>query len=103
MLETARYPEIVFKSSNIKATKISENWYRLEIEGELSLHGVTKSEQIDTQVRLNGDVLRASGSFTFTLPQSNYNIKRVSALGGALKVKDDLEFSFDIVAQKDSK
>lgn len=101
VLETARYPEIVFKSGNIKATRISESWYRLEIGGELSLHGVTKSKKIDTRVRLSGDVLRASGSFT--LWQGNYNIRRVSALGGALRVKDELKFSFDITAQKDGK
>lgn len=33
-------------------------------------------------------------------PTSDYNIKQVSAIGGGLKVKDEVKFSFDIVARK---
>jgi hypothetical protein len=43
-------------------------------------------------------MLRASGEFT--LSQSVYNIKPVSVAGGALKIKDELKFSFEIVARK---
>jgi hypothetical protein len=43
-------------------------------------------------------MLRASGDFT--LSQSAYSIKPVSVAGGALKIKDELKFSFEIVARK---
>ena len=43
-------------------------------------------------------MLRASGEFT--VRQTDYGIKPVSVAGGALKVKDELKFSFDIVARK---
>ncbi len=45
-----------------------------------------------------GDMLRASGEFS--LLQSDYGIPLVSVAGGALKVKDELKFTFDIVARK---
>jgi hypothetical protein len=43
-------------------------------------------------------MLRASGDFA--LDQTDYNIKLVSVAGGALKLKDELKFSFEILARK---
>lgn len=99
VLETATYPEITFRSTEASAGRIAGNWYRVKMKGDLSLHGVTNSEQIDTQVRVQGNILRASGEFT--LKQSAYRIKPVSAAAGAIKLKDEIKFSFDIVAQRE--
>lgn len=99
VLEVSAYPNIVFKSTDISVNKIGENWYRTIIKGDLSLHGVTRNEQIDAQVRLLGGTLRASGGFT--LCQSDYRIRQVTAVGGAIKLKDELKFSFDIVAHRE--
>ena len=41
LLETARFPEITFRSTKITAEKQNENLFRTKIEGDLSLHGVT--------------------------------------------------------------
>ena len=53
---------------------------------------------IAVRVALFGSMLRASGDFS--LDQTDYNIKLVSVAGGALKLKDELKFSFEIVARK---
>ena len=45
-----------------------------------------------------GDTLRANGEFA--LRQSDYRIKLASVAGGALKLKDELKFTFDIVARR---
>jgi hypothetical protein len=42
-------------------------------------------------------MLRASGDFI--LRQPDYQIKPVSVAGGALKLKDELNFSFEILAR----
>jgi hypothetical protein len=42
--------------------------------------------------------LKAVGNFT--LLQSDFGIELVSVAGGSLKVKDELKFSFDVVARK---
>ena len=42
VLEVARYPEIVFESTSVSGTKAGEGFYRLVIEGNLVLHGVTR-------------------------------------------------------------
>jgi hypothetical protein len=36
----------------------------------------------------------------FSLKQTDYRIKLVAVAGGTIKVKDELKFSFDIVARK---
>ena len=43
-------------------------------------------------------MLRAFGEFT--LRQTDFGIKLVSVAGGTLKVKDEVQVSFDMVARK---
>ena len=77
---------------------MTEMLYSANLNGQLTLHGVTRSQPITARVALLGSMLRASGDFS--LNQSDYNIKLLSVAGGALKVKDELKFSFEIVARK---
>lgn len=98
VLETAKYPEIVFNSTNVTATKIDEGKYQARISGDLTLHGVTRNVMINAQLEFGENNLRARGDFP--LRQANYNIKPVSVAGGTIKVKDELKFSFDIVAHQ---
>ena len=98
VLEIARYPEVVFMSTKVSANRIDEGQYQARINGNLSLHGVTRDHLINTQITVNGSSLRAQGEFP--LRQTDYNIKPVSAVGGTLKMKDELKFSFDIMAGK---
>jgi hypothetical protein len=62
------------------------------------MHGVTHSQPIAVRVALFGAMLRASGDFS--LDQTDYNIKLISVAGGALKLKDELKFYFEIIARK---
>ena len=68
------------------------------INGNLSLHGITRSLPVTAQVTVTGDLLRAYGEFSIL--QSNYGIPLVSVAGGTLKLKDELKLTFDIVARK---
>jgi len=99
VLETSKYPEIIYESTTVTSTRIFEGQYRVNINGKLTLHGVTRDCPIPAMVMVSEDSLRASGEFT--LLQSNYGIKLVSAAGGSIKVKDELKFAFDIVARKE--
>jgi polyisoprenoid-binding protein YceI len=98
VLETSRYPEIVFESTVVSPTQMGEGQYAANIVGNLALHGVTRSQTIICRVALSGEMLRGSGEFT--LRQSDYGIKLVSVAGGTLKVKDEIKCSFDIMARK---
>jgi polyisoprenoid-binding protein YceI len=72
--------------------------FSAQLNGDLSFHGVSRREAITTRVTSMGSMLRASGEFS--LSQSNYGVKPISVAGGALKLKDELKFSFEIVARK---
>ena len=88
----------MFQSTEIKSTKIAEGWYRLGIAGKLSLHGVTNPHQVDAQLRVREDDLLLSGDCRVL--QSTYRIKRVSALGGTITLKDELKLTFELVGSK---
>ena len=98
VLETEKFPEILYEASAISVAKMADMLYSVTLNGNLTMHGVTRSQPIVTRVALLGSMLRASGDFS--LNQTDYNIKLVSVAGGALKLKDELSFSFEIVARK---
>lgn len=99
ILEIEKYPQIHFEApARIAVKGIGGSLYSATLDGKLSLHGVARTESIPARITLMGDMLRASGNFT--LLQSNYQIKPVSVAGGALKLKDELSFSFEMVANR---
>jgi len=99
VLEISRYPEVVFMITKVSANTTAESQYQARVNGKLSLHGVTRDHSINAQVIVNGGSLRAQGEFP--LRQTDYDIKPVSVVGGTLKMKDELKFSFDISAIED--
>ena len=99
VLEIEKYPEIRYEAPfQIPVNKIDSSLFGATLSGNLTLHGLTRVESIPVRIVSMGELLRASGEFT--LNQSNYQIKPVSVAGGALKLKDELKFSFEMVARK---
>jgi polyisoprenoid-binding protein YceI len=98
VLEAAKFPEILYEAPNISVTKMADMLYSATLNGNLTLHGVSRSQPISVRVALLGSMLRASGDFSIS--QSEYDIKLVSVAGGALKLKDELKLSFEIVARR---
>jgi polyisoprenoid-binding protein YceI len=98
VLETHKYPEIVFESSNVSASKAGDGQYWVNLVGKLSLHGVTRDQPLAAHVALINNSLRAHGEFS--LLQTTYRIDIVSLAGGTLRLKDELKCSFDILARK---
>ncbi len=97
VLETDRFPEIVYECSRVSASGSGERFW-VALNGELSLHGVTRSVPVSARVVINGSSIRATGDFS--VRQSDYEIAAVSAAGGAIKLKDEVKCTFDIVARK---
>jgi polyisoprenoid-binding protein YceI len=98
VLETERFPEVVYDSTKVVTEKLKEDLYRLKVSGRLILHGVSNDQDLVAQASLGADSVRAHGSFT--LLQSDYDIRIASIAGGALKLQDELKFSFYVVARK---
>lgn len=97
VLEVSKYPEIRFKSTAVNATKSGEGQYQARISGDVTLHGVTKPATLNAVLEFGDRMLRAKGAFA--VKQTTFGLKPVSVAGGTIKVKDELKFTFDVVAR----
>jgi|HubBroStandDraft_2_1064218.scaffolds.fasta_scaffold11940_7 polyisoprenoid-binding protein YceI len=97
VLETDRFPEIVYECSRVSTSGSSDRCW-VALNGDLTLHGVTRSVPVSARVVINGSSVRATGDFS--VRQSDYEIAAVSAAGGTIKLKDEVKLTFDIVARK---
>jgi len=98
VLETEKFPEILYEAADISVPKMAYGLYSATLKGNLTLDGISRSQPINVRVAVLGSMLRASGEFS--LNQTDYGIKLVSVAGGALKLKDELKFSFELVARR---
>ena len=97
VLEPAKYPEITFKSTEVKGD-LTGGQFEAKIGGDLTLHGVTRHITIPALVTLSGDTLRAHGEFTAN--RSDFNVKATSAKHGLIRVRNKLKFTFNIVGHQ---
>ena len=97
VLETAKYPEITFKSTDVKG-ELKNGAFNIKIGGDLTLHGVTKHIVIPATVTVQGDTLHSVGKFKIN--RKDYNVKATEAFHGFVKVKHTLIFEFDIIGQR---
>jgi polyisoprenoid-binding protein YceI len=98
VLEVAKYPEIIYEAPVISIAKLGDSLYSAVLDGNLTLHGVTCRQQVTARIAVFGTMLRASGDFA--LKQTDYQIKPISVAGGAIKLKDELKLSFEMVARE---
>jgi polyisoprenoid-binding protein YceI len=98
VLEVSRYPQITYEAPTVAVNRLDSSIYSATLSGSLTFHGVTRNQSLTARIIDSGETLRASGDFT--LRQSDYQIKPVSVAGGALKLKDELKFSFEIIARR---
>jgi polyisoprenoid-binding protein YceI len=100
VLEKKTYPKIEYKSTRISSAKTGENMYRVTVTGDLTLHGTTRGLGLDAQVVTGDDTLRAQGGFAIN--QLDYGLRIASVAGGTLKLRDELKFSYFIIARRKS-
>jgi polyisoprenoid-binding protein YceI len=98
VLDVSHYPTAVYESKEIIVQKVADGRLNAGVNGELSFHGMTQPLTLQANVNVLGTMLRIGGDFT--LRQSDYGIKPVSFAAGALRLKDELKFTFDLVARK---
>lgn len=98
VLEPAKYPEIVFRSSSVSGKSLGAGQYDLKIRGALTLHGATRPIVIPAKVTVSGSNLRAVGEFS--IDRSDFNVKATSAFHGMVRVRKKVKFTFDIVGHR---
>ena len=97
VLEPAKFPEITFQSTEVKGG-LKNGKIEVVIGGDLTLHGVTKHIEIPATVTLEGSNLRAVGEFD--IDREDFGVKATSAFHGLIRVKNNIKFVFDIVAER---
>lgn len=96
VLQSEKFPEISYVSDKVQFWKMGDNRYDVEVQGKLTLHGVTRSLPLRTSLQLRGERLEAIGEVS--LSQKEFDIKPYAYEGGALRVADEVKVSFNIVA-----
>ena len=97
VLETEKFPEISFQSTDVKGG-LKNGAIEVVIAGNLNLHGVTKRIEIPATVTLSGNTLRAQGEFD--IDRDDFGVKATSAFHGLIRVKNNIKFVFDIIAER---
>jgi polyisoprenoid-binding protein YceI len=97
VLEVARFPKITFKSTSVSELKAE----RFVLNGDLTLHGVTKRVAVPVTAQITPAEVRATGRVA--VRQTDFGIKPYTAGLGTIKVKNELELSFSILAASRSR
>ncbi len=98
VLEPDKYPEITFRSTDVRADTPAGGQFRVRIAGDLTLHGVTRRVTIPAEVTTTSEDLRAKGEFEIS--RGDFNVKATSAFHGTVRVRDKLKVIFEIVARR---
>ena len=93
-----QYPDITYQSTNVTVKAAGTDRYEVKIDGNLTLHGVTRRVTIPAVVTLSGNDLRAVGKFDIN--RDDYKVKATSAFHGMVRVSNDIDFEFDIVGHR---
>lgn len=99
VLQASAYREIEYRASCLSEDRIEPGRYHLRITGPLSLRGVIAPHPVDLELLVIRDGVRLRGSTLLRL--SEHGIEPVTALAGAIRLKDELSVSFDLAATEE--
>jgi len=93
-LDVERFPTITFRSLHAGETSPGT----ILVDGELTLHGVTRPIRVPMHVRSSGARLIADGQFD--IKQTDFGIKPYGTLLGAVKNQDRITLLLHVVATR---
>ena len=98
VLDVARFPLISFRSRRVSVVARKATAADLLIEGDLTLHGTTRPVTFRASAAFGvGGLLTVQGSCP--LMQSDFGMVPVTAAGGAVRVRDQVDIQFVIRAR----
>jgi polyisoprenoid-binding protein YceI len=93
VLETSRYPEIVFHPDRIEGTVAAQGKSSVRVHGMFNIHGVDREITVPAEVEMSADHWNAT--VHFTVPYATWGMKNPSTL--FLKVNDSVEIDLTAV------
>jgi len=94
-MESTKYPKATFKGIvvNMKDIKLNtDGSYTANIEGEMTMHGVTKKVKESATFTVGGGKISAKSSFTIRL--ADYNIKDSNYIG--TKIAEEIKITVNV-------
>jgi polyisoprenoid-binding protein YceI len=102
VLDSARFGEVRFRSRRVSGRAVSGSSaraeYEVQVTGDLDIRGVTREVVVPMEVVLDGDTLTAKGRSTIRHDQ--FGLVPVTAGGGTVRVRNEIEIAFEIVAER---
>ena len=95
VLESSRYPAIVFEPSSYSGELALEGSSRLELAGSLKLHGESRPLRVPVEVFLDGGRLRVKGEVS--LPYVDWGLEDPSSF--LLRVAESVDLSLELVGR----
>ncbi len=95
-IESDKFPKATFKGkvTNFDASKLSSGKAIFDVEGDLTLHGVTKKVKTKITFVQSGDKLIANCSFK--IKPTDYNIKIPSVVKSKIAESVEIDLKFDL-------
>lgn len=98
ILDVAKFPEIVFESTNVVALNPTKPGERpLSVSGRLTLHGVTRPAMLRVVLTEKDGTIEVTGEHA--IKQSDHGIEPYSAGLGTIGVQDEIGVKFRIVSR----
>lgn len=94
-MDVARFPSIELKARTLKPGGEKQSWI---LQGELTVHGVTRREEFPVRWSLAGGNLRVQGKKDLLL--RDFKIEPIRKGLGAVKVRNQFEVDYDIVLHR---
>lgn len=96
VLDVGRFPEITFRSRAVSGHAAGASAYELQVTGDLSVHGVTRTVILPLKVQLSDKSVAASGSTV--IRHTDHGLKPVS-VAGVVNVRNEIGVEFRITAR----
>lgn len=93
VLESSRFP---WATASVQALSIQQEKAQLEVS--VAMHGVSFDYEVPAALEFDPDTLTVSGSMTVS--HGDFGLTPFSAAGGLLRVAEDIEVVFEIVASR---
>jgi polyisoprenoid-binding protein YceI len=96
-MESDKFPKAIFKGKikNFdKLTLSKPGVYAIEVEGDMTIHGVTKKMAAKGTIEVKGEELHAKADFPITLKEYNISIPKIAQnkIAETVQVKADLNY-----------
>ena len=98
VLDVGRFPTIAFRSRRVSVAFGAAGVAALTIDGDMTLHGKTRPLTVRSSATVDASG-HVTATGTFTLKQTDFDMVPVTAAGGTIRVKDELDIQFVLKAR----